>query len=82
MRLPINLPFLLDKSAPDLLNPVNLALLDESIDRLQVADLAVLVDIHSLSEDDSSGELAQLENPEFFQLFAILGEFCQTHARF
>lgn len=69
VRIPINLPFLLDKSAPNLLNPTNLALLDESIDRVQVNDLAVLVDIHSLSLDDSSGELAQLENPEFFQLF-------------
>ena len=71
VRIPINLPYLLDINAPDLLNQANVALLDESIDRIQVTDLAVLVDIHSLSLENSVGAdgLAQLDNPKFLQRF-------------
>lgn len=85
VRLAINLPEVMDDAAPDLLDAEGLALLDESIRRIHAADLAVIVDIHSTSLEDSnvSNYSARLENPEFFKKFvAFWGSFAKHLTQF
>jgi aryl-phospho-beta-D-glucosidase BglC (GH1 family) len=81
VRLAINLPEVMDDAAPDLLDVAGIALLDESIRRVQAAKLAVIVDIHSTSLEDSaaSNYSARLENPEFFKKFVAFWRSFASH---
>jgi endoglucanase len=71
VRIPIDLGFLLDESQANLLNPERLALLDEGLDRILALDLAVMIDLHSTSIEDSNNAnySAALEDEAFVELF-------------
>jgi len=81
VRLPIDLGFLLDPASPNLLNAHNAGLLDEAIQRLIAADLAVIVDLHStsLSDSDEANYSKSLENAEFADTFLRWWEFFAAH---
>ncbi|MDL1883294.1 glycoside hydrolase family 5 protein [Anaerolineae bacterium CFX8] len=70
-RVPVDMGFLLDESRPDLLNRQRLALFDSGLDRLLAHGLAVMVDLHSTSLEDSnnSNYSASLEDPAFVDTF-------------
>jgi endoglucanase len=81
VRIPIDLGFLLDESRDDLLNPDHLALLDEGIDRIFAHDLAVVIDLHSTSIEDSNNAnySGALENEEFVTLFIRFWQSFAAH---
>jgi endoglucanase len=68
VRLPIDLGYLLDENAPDLLNASHLAEVDTALDRILAAGLAVNIDIHSTAspEDNSPVYSERLEDGSKF----------------
>ncbi len=78
-RVPLDLDFLLDEERDDLLNPENLALFDNGIQRLLDHDVAVVVDLHStsLADSDAANYSGALEDPAFVDVFI---EFWQSFA--
>lgn len=81
VRVPIDLGFVMDASAPDLLNAEHLAVLDASIQMILDADLGVIVDLHSTSLADSNAAnySASLEDPAFFEQFKVFWSNFATH---
>ena len=66
VRIPIDMANVYDKSQPDLLNKTNLPLLDSGIKKILSYDLAIIIDLHSISQKEGgsnySGPLGQDEN--------------------
>lgn len=71
VRVPIDLEFVMDAGAPDLLRSEGLAHLDRGLDRLLAHDLAVVIDVHStsLADSDASNYSGKLEDPAFVETF-------------
>ncbi|MBE2184759.1 MAG: cellulase family glycosylhydrolase [Anaerolineae bacterium] len=71
MRVPIDLGFLLDESE-DMLHDEHLAMVDQGIQQLHAAGLAVIIDLHSTSIDDSNAAnySGALEDPAFVEVFS------------
>jgi endoglucanase len=76
VRLPIDLEFVMDPAATDLLRAEHLQYIDLALDRALAADLAVIVDIHSVSlaASDASDYSAGLEDPAFADVFITFWE--------
>ncbi len=82
VRLPIDLGYVFDGNAPDLLNAANLSEIDTALDRLLTAGLAVVVDIHSTAspEENSPVYSEKLEKDHaFLALFATFWEAFAGH---
>jgi endoglucanase len=81
VRVPIDLGFVFDEDADDLLDVEHMALLDEGIQRLLDHDLAVLIDLHStsLADSDAANYSGALEDPEVVDLFARFWQSFATH---
>ena len=54
VRVPINLDVIADPTVPGQLNPAALDVLDDALAQIAAADLAVIVDLHSISLTNSS----------------------------
>jgi hypothetical protein len=80
VRLPINLPVVLDENSPDLLNHRLLPYVDDALSRLLASDLAVIVDIHSLSTAEGEANIfsGRLEREPKFA--ALLERFWESFA--
>ncbi|HCO96997.1 MAG TPA: hypothetical protein DIU00_24170 [Phycisphaerales bacterium] len=65
VRIPIDMANVYDKSQPDLLNKANLPLLDRGIRKILSYELAIIIDLHSISQKEGgsnySGPLGQDE---------------------
>lgn len=79
VRMPIDLEFILDTTAPDLLRDEHLAIIDQVISRLMAADLLVMVDISNAALPNTAGYSGQLEDPTFFQFFKSFWRGFATH---
>lgn len=85
VRVPITLDFVMDESAPDLLNADHLALLDAAIEQLLAHDLAVMVDLHSTTLDTArypnifSGRMEA--EPEFIDTYIQFWAAFAAHLR-
>ncbi len=71
VRVPVDLGFVMDATAPDLLNHDQLAYLDRALNRLFERNLAVVIDLHStsLADSDASNYSGALEDPAFVDTF-------------
>lgn len=81
VRLPIDLGSVMDASRPDLLDPAKLAHLDRALDMILAHDLAVIVDLHSISiqASDASNYSGDLDkDPKLQETFI---RFWQSFAR-
>ena len=81
VRLPIDLGSVMDASRPDLLNPDKLAHIDRALDKILAHDLAVIVDLHSISiqASDASNYSGDLDkDPQLQETFI---RFWQSFAR-
>ncbi len=66
IRIPIDMANVYDKSQPDFLNKTNLPYLDRGIRKILSYELAIIIDLHSISQKEGgsnySGPLGQDEN--------------------
>jgi len=66
VRIPIDMANVYDESQPDFLNKTNLPLLDYGIEKILSYKLAIIIDLHSISQKEGgsnySGALGQDEN--------------------
>ncbi len=81
VRVPVDLEFVMDAGAPDLLRPEGLAHLDRGLDRLLAHDLAVVIDLHStsLEDSDASNYSGRLEDPAFVETFIAFWRAFAAH---
>lgn len=71
VRVPIDLNYVMDSSSPDLLKADGVAQVEKGVQRLLDHGLAVLIDLHStsLEDSDSTNYSGALEDPEFVEVF-------------
>jgi aryl-phospho-beta-D-glucosidase BglC (GH1 family) len=82
VRIPIQLDYVMDEASPDMLNQTTLPVIDSAVNMALSHNLAVIVDIHSLSQADSdSGDFSgRLENePAFLATYIAFWQSFATH---
>jgi endoglucanase len=81
VRIPIDLGFVFDPAAPNQLNAENLALIDAGFQRVQAAGLAIIVDLHStsLEDSDAANYSGALENPAFVPVYVSFWSSFAAH---
>jgi endoglucanase len=82
VRIPIQLDYIMDEASPDMLNQTTLPVIDSAVNMALAHNLAVIVDIHSLSQANSdSGDFSgRLENePAFLATYISFWQSFAAH---
>ena len=60
VRIPIDMANVYDKSQPDFLNKTNMPLLDRGIEKILSYKLAIIIDLHSISQREGGSNYSRL----------------------